>query len=127
MIFNTSIDFSQIDHIILVQKPIDLRKGIDGYVSYVQGCLRLKPNDNSIFLFTNRQKNKLKAIIFRKNGWWLHYWRLIESSFQWPTSSNSSDFLQLSLDQVSLLFSGRAVIPPISFDPNLDSNLPQLF
>ena len=48
------IDFSKVKNIYLAQMPADLRKGIDGYVSLVQGPLALDPLDGSLFLFVNR-------------------------------------------------------------------------
>ena len=46
------IDFSKVKNIILVNKPADLRKGIDGYASIIQGIYHLDPTDGSLYLFT---------------------------------------------------------------------------
>ena len=86
------IDFSKVKNIYLAQMPADLRKGIDGYVSLVQGPLALDPLDGSLFLFVNRQKNKIKGILRDGNGFWLVYKRLSRSSLQWPVSTDQSDF-----------------------------------
>lgn len=63
-VLDPGIDFSKVKTIFIARKPADLRKGIDGYVSLVQGCLHLDPVDGSLFLFVNRQKNKMKGILY---------------------------------------------------------------
>ena len=50
----------------------DLRKSIDGLVMIVQNEMKLDPFDNVLFVFCNKQMNKLKILHFDE-GFWL-YW-----------------------------------------------------
>ena len=111
------IDFSKVKNIYLAQMPADLRKGIDGYVSLVQGPLALDPLDGSLFLFVNRQKNKIKGIIRDGNGFWLVYKRLSRSSLQWPVSTDQSDFMRIDCSQLASLLSGLSIVPQPAFLP----------
>ncbi|MFR7638253.1 MULTISPECIES: IS66 family insertion sequence element accessory protein TnpB [Bacteria] len=111
------IDFSKVKNIYLAQMPADLRKGIDGYVSLVQGPLALDPLDGSLFLFVNRQKNKIKGILRDGNGFWLVYKRLSRSSLQWPVSTDQSDFMRIDCSQLASLLSGLSIVPQPAFLP----------
>lgn len=111
------IDFSKVKNIYLAQMPADLRKGIDGYVSLVQGPLALDPLDGSLFLFVNRQKNKIKGILRDENGFWLVYKRLSRSSLQWPVSTDQSDFMRIDCSQLASLLSGLSIVPQPAFLP----------
>ena len=111
------IDFSKVKNIYLAQMPADLRKGIDGYVSLVQGPLALDPLDGSLFLFVNRQKNKIKGILRDGNGFWLVYKRLSRSSLQWPVSTDQSDFMRIDCSQLAALLSGLSIVPQPAFLP----------
>ncbi|UNT92556.1 IS66 family insertion sequence element accessory protein TnpB [Allobaculum sp. Allo2] len=111
------IDFSKVKNIYLAQMPADLRKGIDGYVSPVQGPLALDPLDGSLFLFVNRQKNKIKGILRDGNGFWLVYKRLSRSSLQWPVSTDQSDFMRIDCSQLASLLSGLSIVPQPAFLP----------
>jgi len=111
------IDFSKVKNIYLAQMPADLRKGIDGYVSLVQGPLALDPLDGSLFLFVNRQKNKIKGILRDGNGFWLVYKRLSRSSLQWPVTTDQSDFMRIDCSQLASLLSGLSIVPQPAFLP----------
>lgn len=111
------IDFSKVKNLYLAQMPADLRKGIDGYVSLVQGPLALDPLDGSLFLFVNRQKNKIKGILRDGNGFWLVYKRLSRSSLQWPVSTDQSDFMRIDCSQLASLLSGLSIVPQPAFLP----------
>lgn len=111
------IDFSKVKNIYLAQMPADLRKGIDGYVFLVQGPLALDPLDGSLFLFVNRQKNKIKGILRDGNGFWLVYKRLSRSSLQWPVSTDQSDFMRIDCSQLASLLSGLSIVPQPAFLP----------
>ena len=111
------IDFSKVKNIYLAQMPADLRKGIDGYVSLVQGPLALDPLDGSLFHVVNRQKNKIKGILRDGNGFWLVYKRLSRSSLQWPVSTDQSDFMRIDCSQLASLLSGLSIVPQPAFLP----------
>jgi transposase len=63
----------------------DLRKSIDGLAALVQEGLGLNPFSPSLFVFCNRERNKLKILYWEHNGFWLFYRRLERGTFQWPT------------------------------------------
>ncbi len=62
------MDFSNISKIVIVTGATDLRKGIDGYVSIIQDHYCLNPFDETVFIFCNRQHNKIKCLYWDKTG-----------------------------------------------------------
>ena len=64
----------------------DLRKSIDGLAALVQEGFGLDPFSPSLFVFCNRERNKLKLLYWEHNGFWLFYRRLEKGTFQWPTN-----------------------------------------
>lgn len=85
----------------------DLRKSIDGLAAIVQEGFGLDPFSPCLFVFCNRERNKLKILYWEHNGFWLFYRRLERGTFQWPTGSEgttavSSRELRWLLDGLSL-------------------------
>ncbi|THF81689.1 IS66 family insertion sequence element accessory protein TnpB [Cohnella fermenti] len=65
----------------------DLRKSIDGLSVLVQEGLGMNPFSPCLFVFCNRERNKLKILYWEHNGFWLFYRRLERGTFQWPKDS----------------------------------------
>lgn len=85
-------------------EPIDFRKQIDGLVLIVADHLKLDPVSGQIFLFRNRNRDKLKALYWEHNGFWLLYRRLEKGRFKFPKVT--PPVIELSKDQLSWLLSG---------------------
>lgn len=65
----------------------DLRKSIDSLAVLVQEGFELNPFAPALFVFCNRQRDKLKILQWEHNGFWLHYRRLEKGKFQWPSQT----------------------------------------
>jgi len=66
----------------------DLRKSIDGLAAIVQMRFKLDPFSNSLFIFCNRNKDKIKILQWEHSGFWLYYKRLEKGKFKWPMTQN---------------------------------------
>lgn len=77
------LNIDKVDTIYLACGYTDLRKSIDGLAVIVQTHLQLDPFENALFVFCNRQMNKLKILHFDE-GFWLYYHRLENNKFKWP-------------------------------------------
>jgi len=73
-----------IDQVYLYREPIDFRKAIDGLSVLVEQELGLSPFANALYVFTNRQHNKVKALYWHRNGFCLWQKRLERDKFAWP-------------------------------------------
>lgn len=72
------------DHVYLACGSTDLRKSIDGLAVLVSHAFELDPFSNCLFVFCNREKNKVKILYWEHNGFWLYYRRLERGRFRWP-------------------------------------------
>lgn len=78
------------DRVYLACGATDLRKSIDGLAVLVKEAFELDPFSSCLFVFCNRQRNKLKILQWDHNGFWLHYRRLEKGVFQWPQKDGSA-------------------------------------
>lgn len=101
------ISFKDITNIYMAQGYTDLRKGIDGYASIVQDHFKLSPFDNSLYIFCNRHRDKLKCLYWDGSGFWLSYKRLEKGHFKWK--KDDAGALLLSLQQLQWLLDGLKI------------------
>jgi transposase len=65
-------------------EAIDMRKGFDGLFGLVQDHLGQDPLSGHLFLFTNRTKTRVKALVWDGSGLWICAKRLERGRFHWP-------------------------------------------
>ncbi len=65
----------------------DMRRQIDGLVAIVQMNFQLDPFKNSLFLFCCKKRDRMKALLWEDDGFFLIYKRLETGMVQWPKSS----------------------------------------
>lgn len=68
----------------------DLRKSIDGLAALVREGFALDPFADALFVFCNRDRDKLKILRWEHNGFWLYYRRLERGRFRWPQSPEAA-------------------------------------
>lgn len=86
----------------------DLRKSIDGLAVLVKEVFQLDPFSPSLFVFCNRNKDKLKILEWDHNGFWLYYRRLEKDKFNWPMG-NSKTTLEINRRELRWLLDGLAL------------------
>ena len=88
----------------LYRQPVDFRKQIDGLVILVADTLRRDPVSGQLFVFRNRQGDKVKLLYWQDNGFWLLYKRNESGRFVFPAIVD--DTVELTLEQLQWLLSG---------------------
>lgn len=73
-----------IAQVYLCRQPIDFRKSIDGLSALVEQELLLNPFGSALYVFVDRQRNKIKGLYWHRNGFCLWYKRLESEKFAWP-------------------------------------------
>ena len=68
----------------LYRQPADMRKGFDGLSGLVRDGLGRDPLDGSVYLFVNRNRDKMKLLIWSDGGFVLYYKRLESGTFELP-------------------------------------------
>ena len=84
--------------------PVDFRKSINGLLMIVQSDMALSPFAESLFVFGNASRDKIKILYWDKTGFCLWYKRLEKDKFKWPRTDDAT--LSLSTDQFSWLLRG---------------------
>jgi transposase len=68
----------------------DMRKSIDGLAAIVAHSFDQNLFSNSLFVFCNKDRDKLKILRWDHNGFWLYYRRLERGRFRWPALTSCS-------------------------------------
>ncbi|CAM4264043.1 IS66 family insertion sequence element accessory protein TnpB [Vreelandella rituensis] len=100
-------------NVYLCREPVDMRKQIDGLALLVQEVMDLNPFDQALFVFGNRQRDKVKLLFWERNGFVVWYKRLERERFKWPTHLEG-DSVTLSGQELNWLLDGvdlKAVNP----------------
>lgn len=98
----------RVERVYLHRGPIDMRRQMDGLAALVQGVMRKDPFTDSLFVFINRRRNKLKILTWEKNGFVIWYKRLERDKFVWPVKM-SDVVVTLSGEQLNWLLDGYDV------------------
>lgn len=91
--------------IYLHRQPVDFRKSINGLTLLVEQHMALSPFSGALFVFCNRQRDKIKVLYWDTTGFCLWYKRLEQERFKWP-SRLTGDTLALSEQQWHWLLEG---------------------
>ena len=82
-------NIDKIDTVYIACGATDLRKSIDGLVIIVKNELKLDPFEKALFVFCNKQMNRIKILHFDE-GFWLYYYRLENGRLKWPQNINEA-------------------------------------
>ena len=89
----------------VLSKPVDMRKSIDGLTFLVTDMMTVSPQSNSLFIFYNKAKDKVKAIYWHKNGFVLLYKRLESGRFKIKCSLEQT-YAEINSHQLDWLLAG---------------------
>ena len=89
------------------RKPIDFRKQLNGLVQTVIDETKGPPDLNGIYLFRNQQRDKLKLLVWDRNGFFMGYKRLERGKFDFPSQD---DVVTMSADELSQLMAGMPMV-----------------
>ena len=90
--------------IYLYREPIDFRKQANGLAVLIEQELGHSPFTGALYAFTNRQRNKIKCLMWEDNGFILYYKALAEEKFKWP--SPADELMPLTGEQINWLLDG---------------------
>ena len=94
-----------LDQVYLYRDPIAFRKAIDGLSVLVEQELGLSPFASALYVFTNRPRNKIKALYWHRNGFCLWQKRLESDKFAWPSDAQEAT-RTISLQEFGWLLEG---------------------
>lgn len=83
--------------------PVDMRKQVDGLACLVEQGMQLKPFEKSLFVFTNKRRDKLKILYWEKSGFVVWYKRLESARFCW---GKALDTRAITVKELNMLLDG---------------------
>lgn len=86
----------------------DMRKSINGLSAIVESGFQLSPFGNALFVFCNRNRDRLKILEWDGDGFWLHFKRLEKGRFKWPCEGESAT-MTLTSEELSFLLGGTRI------------------
>jgi transposase len=103
------LNLSPATRIFVALEPVDLRQSFNGLSARVQSVLAQDPVSGHLFLFTNRNHNRIKVLYFDGSGLWVCAKRLETGTFGWPQGEGPSSCLRP--EELSLLLNGLEATP----------------
>jgi transposase len=94
--------------IYIVIEAIDMRKGFEGLYGLVRDQLGHDPLSGHLFLFTNKTRTRLKALVWDGSGLWVCAKRLEKGRFRWPEAEGKQTVTMRS-EELAMLVNGLDV------------------
>lgn len=92
--------------VYLAAEPVDLRRGHDGLTTIVRNKWGLNPFDGHLFVFLGRRLDRVKILVWDRNGFVLYYKRLSQGRFQLPKIPPGSERVEMDATTLAMLLDG---------------------
>lgn len=76
------INVEEVKHIYIANQYVDMRKSINGLSLLVDQQFQMDVLDRSLFIFTNKARNRIKILYYESTGFWLLMKRLEHGKFK---------------------------------------------
>ena len=97
------LNLNKVNIVYLACGSTGLRKSIDGLVMLVETELKLNQFEKALFVFCNRQMNRIKILHFDE-GFWLYYYRLENNRLKWPMTKDEA--IKVNKEELGWLLKG---------------------
>ena len=94
--------------IYIAVEAVDMRKGFEGLYGLVRNQLGADPLSGHLFLFSNRTRTRLKALVWDGSGLWVCAKRLEKGRFRWPKAEGRHSVTMRS-EELAMLVNGLDV------------------
>ena len=93
--------------IFVCREPVDMRKSFNGLSGAVIDVLDHDPQSGHLFVFFNRRRSMMKALVWEASGYWLLSKRIQDGRFQiFDRTSDDASRFELSSSELALLLDG---------------------
>ena len=91
--------------VYIAVEGVDMRKGFDGLYGLVRDRLGHDPLSGHLFLFSNRDRTRLKILVWDGSGLWVCAKRLEKGRFRWPGTTEAG-CLAMRPGELAMLLNG---------------------
>lgn len=99
------LTFASAQRIYLALEPVDMRKQFNGLWALASEKLREDPYLGAMFVYTNKDRDRLKILFWDGSGVWVLAKRLEKGRFSWPLSAGETK-VNLEPAALTMLLSG---------------------
>ncbi len=90
--------------VFVARERVDFRKGIDGLYAIVRDHFREDALSGHLYLFFNKRRDRLKILVWDRNGFWLLLKRLESGTFE--RVEGTSERVEIGRAQLAMLLDG---------------------
>lgn len=101
-----SLDRAQATRIWLAAEPTDMRCGFDRLAERVKAVMGEDPTGGSLFVFRSRRGDRLKILVWDRDGFLLWYKRLESGVFKLPRVQEGSRSVELRASELAMILDG---------------------
>lgn len=102
----SSLDRSTSTRIWLATQPADMRCGFDRLAELARVVTNQNPMDGHLFLFRSRGGDRLKMLLWERDGFVLWYKRLEEGVFKLPRIEPEQKSVELRASELAMMLDG---------------------
>ena len=92
--------------IFLCTTPTNMNYSFDRLMSRAEAVFDQDPTSGHLFLFLNRDRNRIKILLWDRDGFLIWYKRLERGTFQLLTTTQDSEGIELEYSQLVKLLGG---------------------
>jgi transposase len=101
-----SLDRAQATRIWLAAEPTDMRCGFDRLAERVKAVMGEDPTGGSLFVFRSRRGDRLKILVWDRDGFLLWYKRLESGVFKLPRVREGARSVELRASELAMILDG---------------------
>lgn len=102
-VFSTTLDY------YIYNQPTDMRKSFDGLCGLIMNNFGENITTGKVYLFFNKPRNKVKIIIWDRDGIVIYYKMLSKGTFSTMQSSKDKLKIQIKWDELMMLLEGISI------------------
>ena len=104
------LSFSPAVRVFLCIQPVDMRKSFDGLSGLATDVIMQDPLSGHLFVYRNKNGDKLKVLYWGGDGLCLWYKRLEKGTFELPQADGAA--LEITSTQLAMLIEGISLSSP---------------
>lgn len=90
--------------VFLCRHAVDFRKAHDGLCAIIRDEFQDDPFSGDVFAFFNRAKDRIKLVVWDRNGFWLCYKRLEKGTFPFAVSGEGR--VEIEQGELAMILEG---------------------
>jgi transposase len=101
-----ALDTAQNMRIWLAAEAADMRCGFDRLAEHARAVIGADPLGNNLFVFRSRRGDRLKILVWDRDGYVLWYKRLEVGVFKLPRAAPNAGSVELRASELAMLLDG---------------------